>query len=505
MDGYGEAMRTPQPDLALVGGRVIDPETRLDAVRTVEVTGGRISAITDPDRASGPTTAATVLDCAGLIVAPGFIDLHSHAQTVAGHRLQAFDGVTTALELEVGVPDVAHALAASAERGLPLNHGFAVGWAGVRMHLLLGTSRTAMALDTLTHLGRHGWQAPAEGARLDAILDMVGEQLSAGALGVGVLVGYAQGTTPEEYLAVADAAAQADAPTFTHARDLTEIRAEVVVDGAEEIVRAAAETGAHMHYCHINSTSAGHVDRVHHLVERAQAEGSRVTTEAYPYASGMTGIGAQFLAPDMLPRRGLGPTDLMIPQTGEVIADADRLAWLRAHEPHHQVIIRFGDEAAELAEGGWLWRALAFPGAVVASDALYPIDTAGGRADTDDWPLPSTMVSHPRVAGTFSRSLRLLTGPVGLSWVAAIGRCTLAPARVMERVAPAMRHKGRVQVGCDADLVAFDPVTLADVATYEDPLRPSVGMHHVLVGGTPLIRGGVLDLDARPGRAIRGG
>ncbi len=493
-------MDTPRPDLALVGGRVIDPETGLDAVHTVEVTGGRITAIGDQ-----PTQAATVLDASGLIVAPGFVDLHSHAQTLAGHRLQALDGVTTALELEVGVPDVATALSVTAEEGRPINYGFAAGWAGVRMHVMLGTPMTAVSLDSLNHLGDRGWQGAATPAELDRILGLVQAQLDAGGLGVGVLAGYAQGTTPEEYTAVARLAAQADAPTFTHARDLVEIRPDVLVDGAEEIVRTAAETGAHMHYCHINSTSTRHVDRVHHLIERAQSEGSRVTTEAYPYGSGMTGIGAQFIHPDVLDHRGLVPTDLMIPQTGEVIADVERLAWLRANEPHHQVIIRFGDEAAELAVGGWLWRALAFPGAVVASDALFPVDTAGGPPDTDAWPLPPTMVTHPRVAGTFSRSLRLLTGSIGLSWSDALARCTLAPARIMERVAPAMRHKGRVQVGCDADLVAFDPVGLVDRATYTAPLTPSAGMRHVLVAGTALVRDGVLDVSARPGRAIVAG
>ena len=110
--------------------------------------------------------------------------------------------------------------------------------------------------------------------------------LADGAIGIGFLLGYSPGTDPAEYLQISALAAEAGAPTFTHARDLIELAPDAPIDGAEEIVRAAAETGAHMHYCHINSTSMRHTDRVLDLVGRAQAAGSRISTEAYPYGSG---------------------------------------------------------------------------------------------------------------------------------------------------------------------------------------------------------------------------
>src|SRR6185437_10204766 len=107
-------------------------------------------------------------------------------------------------------------------------------------------------------------------------------------------VGYAPGTAPGEYLRVAALASASGVPTFTHCRDLIEFAPDGPIDGAEEIVRAAGQTGAHMHYCHVNSTTLRHADRVLGLVERAQRAGSRVTTEAYPYGAGMSGIGAAF-------------------------------------------------------------------------------------------------------------------------------------------------------------------------------------------------------------------
>ena len=141
----------------------------------------------------------------------------------------------------------------------------------------------------------------------------------------------------------------------------------------------------------------------------------------------------------------------------------------------------------------------------MASDAIFPIDTATGTSDTDAWPLPATMTTHPRVCGTYTRSLRLFVDGLGLSWPEALARCSLGPARILERAAPAMARKGRVQVGCDADLVVFDPDALRDRATYLDPLLTATGVEHLLVGGQPVIRDGTLDVDARPGRPVLAG
>ena len=225
------------------------------------------------------------------------------------------------------------------------------------------------------------WQRPAEPAQLDALLARLAEDLADGALGIGVLLGYAPAASPAEYLRVAGLAAEAGVPTFTHARDLIEMVPATLADGAEEIVRAAAETGAHMHYCHVNSTSHRHIDRVLGLVARAQAAGSRVTTEAYPYGSGMTGIGAAFLAPERLGERGLSPSSLTYAPTGERVASADRLRELRATDPGGLVIIDLLSED-DPADRALLMRSLTFPGAVVASDAMPLTWTArpGGPA-----------------------------------------------------------------------------------------------------------------------------
>jgi N-acyl-D-aspartate/D-glutamate deacylase len=490
-------------DVVLRGGRVVDPESGLDAVRDVAIAGDRVARI-----GPGLPPGRLELDVAGQVVTSGFIDIHSHAHDLGSLRLQAMDGVTTALELEAGITPVAIAYERAARAGRPVNYGFAASWAMARMEALTGVRLDADLSRLFQRFPDPDWQRAAAPAETDRILARLEADLADGALGIGVLAGYAPGAEPGEYLRVAALAARAGVPTFTHSRDLTEFTPRTLVDGAEEIVRAAGETGAHMHYCHVNSTTLRHADRVLGLVERAQRAGSRVTTEAYPYGAGMTGIGAAFLAPERLAERGLVPSDLTYAPTGEQVADAARLRELRATDPAGLAIVRhFNDD--DPADRGLLLRYLLFPGAVVASDAM-PLTwrsasaRPGTAADPDAWPLPPAAFTHPRTAGTFGRSLRLLTRDGGsLELAPALAKCSLDPARLLEGHVPAMRRKGRIAEGADADIVVFDPATITDQATYSASTRPTTGIRHVLVNGTLVVRDARLVKDARPGRAVR--
>jgi N-acyl-D-aspartate/D-glutamate deacylase len=485
-------------DIVLRGGRVIDPESGLDAVADVAVDGDRVAAV---GQDLGPGRAEH--DVTGLVVTAGFIDLHSHVNTIGGLRLQALDGVTTALELEAGVSPVDAAYRAAAADGRPVNYGFAASWGLARMAAVAGAALDGRLDSLLSNIGRSEWQREATPAEVTALLARLSADLADGALGIGVLLGYAPGSDPAEYLQVAALAAEAGTPTFTHARDIIELVPHTRADGAEEIVRAAGETGAHMHYCHVNSTSQRHIDRVLGVVARAQAAGSRVTTEAYPYGSGMTGIGAAFLAPERLGERGLTPSSLTY-APGERIASEERLRELRRTDPGGLVIIKLLDEA-DPADRALLMRSLAFPGAIVASDAM-PLTWAGPEPDPLAWPLPDGAFTHPRAAGTFARSLRLLTrdteGPA-LSLAEALSKCSLRPARVLQDRVPAMRRKGRLQAGSDADIVVFDPATISDRSSYADSTRPSAGIRHVLVNGALVVRDAGLVPGALPGRPVR--
>jgi hypothetical protein len=373
-------------DLVITGGRVIDPMSELDTVADVAVTAGRITAI-----GSG-LDGNHRLRADGLIVAPGFIDLHSHVHSIAGHRLQAHDGVTTALDLEAGASPVSRAYTAAARAGRPLNYGFSASWTALRMEVLAGIPADGNAFTMLHDLGKPEWQRAATSRERDRLVGALERELGAGALGVGVLVGYAPDTDPDEYLAVADAAARAGRPVFTHARELVEADPNVLVDGPTEIVRAAAETGAHMHYCHINSTSRRHIDRVLRLIERCRAEGGRVTTEAYPYGSGSTAIGAAFLDPELLFRWELTPDSIIYLPTGERVADVARLRELRAQDPGGLAIFELLRED-DPGDRDLLDRGMLGPDTMVATDGM-PLIFDGQQVDDSAWPPPPGTVTH---------------------------------------------------------------------------------------------------------------
>ncbi|MDA3646286.1 amidohydrolase family protein [Saccharopolyspora indica] len=480
-------------DLVLAGARVVDPETGLDGVRDVGIDGGRIGAVT-ADRLAGDT----VVDVSGRVLAPGFIDLHSHAQTVTGLRLQAMDGVTTALELEAGALPVRTAYAEAAAEGRPINFGFSAGWALARMQLLDGAEPGASFEVFSKYQGAPNWRRPIGARDRARVLDLLEEQVRGGALGIGVLVGYAPDSGRDEYFAVASLAARLGVPTFTHTRFISTEEPGTSLEGALEVIAAAAGTGAHMHMCHINSTSNRMIDDVAAAVDRARGYGVQVTTEAYPYGSASTVIGAAFLAPEKLHRLGMRPRNILRVATGERIADAARLAELREQDPGALILFDWLDES-DPADLSTLQRSLLFPGTAIASDAVPLVGQDG-----DTWPVADGVHTHPRSVGCYARTFGWLVRELGvLSLGEAVRRCTLLPAQILEPAAPAMRRKGRIQVGADADVVVFDPGTIASPAT-GTRIRTSTGVDHVLVGGTFVVRDAQIQLDRLPGEPVFG-
>ena len=181
-------------DLVIRGGRVIDPESGLDGICDVGVLGGRIVAV-----AQGLEAGARDVAAAGLVVAPGFIDLHAHGQSVPADRMQAFDGVTTALELELGALPVAAWYERQAAAGRVINHGASVAWLFARIAAMTGVEPEP----SISFIGRmtkdRRWaDNVASETEVGAILARIRTGLGEGGIGIGVPNAYAPGSGVRE-------------------------------------------------------------------------------------------------------------------------------------------------------------------------------------------------------------------------------------------------------------------------------------------------------------------
>lgn len=460
----------PRYDLVLANGRVMDPATGLDSIRHIGILDGKIAAIS-----ADPLSGDTTIDAANLVVAPGFIDLHAHGQTTGDMELQAQDGVTSALELEIGVYPV-QAWYQSMEGKAPVNYGATVSHVGSRFAVFhpgvaIGSYATNRAAAAALGANPAGANQSADSAQLDSLGAALRRGLDEGALGVGFGINYTPAASPAEIEQMFRVAAERQATAFVHTRAFG-------IGSIREIIGTAITTGAALHLVHIGSSSIGATTETLALIDSARAAGHDITTEVYPYTAAATAIESAIFNPGWQDNFKIGYGDVAWALTGERLT---KVSFDRYRKQGGWVIIYMMKEED-------VSRAVAHPGVMIASDGVPFVDGTG----------------HPRGAGTFARTLGHYARERSvLPLMEALAKMTILPARRLEGHVPAMKNKGRIAVGADADLTVFDPSTVIDRATFEHPTQTSAGIPYVLVNGTFVVRDGKLVKGAMPGRPIR--
>jgi len=488
-------------DTVVMNGRVMDPETNFDAVRNVGIKDGRIAAITKK-RITGKQS----IDATGHVVSPGFIDIHAHGTNIGDYRMQAMQGVTTMLELESGVLPIGEWYDKQAEKKLPINYGAAAAWTFARIATFTGKPPSSDPGYFQDAQSRSDWKMDLATPEQQAqILKYVEQGLDEGAIGIGVNAGYAPGYGRKEYFALAKLAAERDVATFTHFRYASNMEPQSSFEAVQELIANAAITGAHMHICHINSSSLKDIDATLELVNDAFERDINITVGAYPWGAASTVIGAaMFSGEGWQERMGSKASNF---QLGTERMTEEQVEDYQKNQPGTFIVWHFLDESNpdDLA---LLDKSILHPRILIESDEMFWMFMDDHdhviNYEGDAWPLPENTFSHPRSNGTFAKILRSYVRERGLlTMQEALRKMTLMPAQTLEGFVPQMKKKGRLQEGMDADIVVFNPETIGDVGTYEKPNQPAKGVQTLVVNGELVVDGGELILAAAPGRPIR--
>ena len=445
-------------------GMLIDPAAGVHARLNLLLEDGRVAAVT-----TDTPQADRVIDAAGRIVCPGFLDIHMHEDPVEPDgtlyrdaeksifRCMLRMGVTTAVAGNCGENQYhpADYLDIVDRDGAAVNVAMLAGHGWFR-----------------TRVGAADKYAPATPEQIDAMADMIAESLKRGCIGVSYGIRYVPGMDERELRQTALPCAADGKVVAAHIRD----DAEAVFAAAREFLDACAPLEVPLQVSHIGSMAGfGQMERFLTLVDAYRANGTEVLCDCYPYDAFSTGIGETTYDPGWLERYGCGYDVVELVEgkykgqrcTKEIFDE------MRAELPEYMTICYvMQQEDVDLA--------FRHPGVMIGSDGTL-----------------SAGQGHPRAAGAFPRVLGRYVRAGKLPLDDAIARMTSMPAAQL-----GLERKGTLRVGADADVVIFDAETICDRATFDDNLVAPVGIDYVLIGGTvALDHGEVVRADA--GRAVR--
>ncbi|MCX7023838.1 MAG: amidohydrolase family protein [Spirochaetes bacterium] len=432
-------------DLVVRGARVIDPESGLDAVADIGVSGGSISAISEK-----PLAGTETVEAAGMVAAPGFID----ADTISYPKPQSYrtveywkltDGVTTIAWLHDGSPSSSYIASEIAHRDHLVNWGY-----GIRVDGLASRAET-----------------PVERAKL---LDA---ELAMGGLAVGVSPEYSPSITTEDMVAYAKVAAARGVPLVIHTRYAFR---DTELDGIREAIDVAERSGARVHLLHFHSTGATwHMSEALDMIEAARARGVLVDGCVYPYSYWMTPISNPNRFKEGW-REGLGLDygDLYFAPLRRTLTKElfDAYRWKGGLVVVPEGTISWESTILPALERNWVF---------FGSDGSC--DVPAGRADG--------VVTHPRDTGNFATALSL-SRTRGIQLATLLRKMTIDPALFLERSDKDFRRRGRIAPGAAADIAIFDPATVEGSGTVERPLVESKGIACVIVNGHVSYRDGTV-------------
>ncbi|MBB3110897.1 N-acyl-D-aspartate/D-glutamate deacylase [Paenibacillus phyllosphaerae] len=452
-----EADLAKQYDIVITGGRVINPETKLDQEGlNVGITGDTIEVVT-----AKPLQGKKVIDATGLVVSPGFIDNLSYDPNPLGVWQKIGDGVTSNIAMHGGT-STPKAWYAHYERDMPpVNFGASFFYTQARNQF---------------KLSRYEAAKPEQIAKLR---EQAEDALNNGALGISFSLEYVPGISKEEIIPLMELAQEYNVPVYFHGRYSDAEAPGTELEGTQELITYAEETGAAVHIDHINSTGGTFsMTEALSLIDAARAQGYDITACTYPYDYWGTYLNSARFDEGWQDRFRISYNDLQIAGTTERLTEQT----FRQYQKEGKLAVAYAIPPQAVID------AFKAPYVMIGSDAI----------------LEPGHNNHPRASGTFARAIGLYVREQQvMSLMDGIAKLSLMPAQRLEKQAPELRKKGRIAKGMDADIVIFDYNTINDRSTVEQPDLMSAGINVVIVAGQVALEDGKLNKKARLGEPLR--
>ena len=481
-------------DVVILGARVIDPESGLDSILNIGVTGKKISAIT-----TQAISGAQHIEANGLIAAPGFIDFHVHGQDPYSERLGIRDGRTSQLDLEAGAWPVSDYYDYKKGNSLS-NYGASVGHAYVRVLVMDGINAEGSGIlnHTLERTSKTGnkWASMlASTEQLDEIDEYLAQGLKDGGLGIGVMLGYYTDASSYGIARVAKVAKKHNSLLTTHTRYISLTQPSGVL-GIQEMMSLSASYGVPLLIHHVPSIALADTATVLDMIDAARENGAKIVGEAFPYVRGSTFIGTRMLDEGWQERMDMDYDDLQWVETGETLTAETFDKYRRERSEGWYVM--------EHIKRNDMLTAILHPNVIIGSDGMPFVDPDGELLPRDA--VYGEGLGHPRGAGTYGTYLRLAIDDGSLTMLEILAKTSYLPAKFLEDVVPSIKQRARLQEGKIADITIFDPATVKGVSGYLPGTSslPSEGIIHVMVNGQLVVRDARIVEETFPGEAIRG-